>query len=106
MHPKVRIVIDHMNANLHRAVTLGDLAQLTRLSRSRLCCVFKKETGISPGKYLRGLKMQKARELLDTTLLSEKEIRATLGILDHSHFVRDFKKTHGVTLSQYRKKRT
>lgn len=106
MNPKVQRVIDHMNANLHRKLVLEDLAKLARLSRSRLCCLFKETTGLSVGQYLKSLRMAKARELLKTTSLSVKEIRARVGILDQSHFVRDFKKRHDVTPSEYREKKT
>lgn len=105
MNPKVQRVIDHMNANLHRNLALKDLAKLARLSKSRRCCVFKETTGLSVGRYLKSLRMAKARELLETTSLSAKEIRARVGILDQSHFVRDFKKRHDVTPSEYREKK-
>ena len=106
MNPKVQKVIDHMNANLHRKLVLKGLAKLARLSRSRLCCVFKEETGMSVGRYLKSLRIAKAGDLLETTSLSTKEIRSSVGILDHSHFVRDFKKRHDVTPSEYREKKT
>jgi two-component system response regulator YesN len=48
--------------------------------------------------------MQKAAELLGTSSLSVKEIAVSVGINDPSHFVRDFKKSHGLTPSQYRQK--
>jgi hypothetical protein len=46
--------------------------------------------------------MQRAKELLETTFLSVKEIRTTIGINDHSHFIREFKKSYGMTPAQYR----
>lgn len=55
-----------------------------------------------PAKYLRLLRMQEARELLETTFLSVKEIRTRVGFGDESHFMRDFKKACGMTPAQYR----
>ena len=40
--------------------------------------------------------MEKARYLLETSLLSVKEITHSVGLNDESHFVRDFKKAYGV----------
>jgi AraC family transcriptional regulator of arabinose operon len=46
--------------------------------------------------------MQAAKELLETTFLSIKEIVALVGFNDESHFVRNFKKLYGVTPSEHR----
>lgn len=59
---------------------------------------------MSIGEYLKNLRMQKAGELLETTSLSVKEVGAAVGMLDQSHFVRAFKKSYGLTPSQYRDK--
>lgn len=104
MNLKVERVIAYMNANLHRKLVLEDLARLARLSRSRLCCVFKETTGMSVGRYLKALRIQKAHKLLKTTSLSEKEIGAAVGMRDQSHFSRDFKKAYTLTPSQYRER--
>lgn len=104
MSPRIQRIVDHMNSNLHRKVSLNDLARLTKLSRSRLCYAFKVEMNVSVGRYLKMLRIQKAEELLEGSSLSIKEIAARVGMKDQSHFVRDFKKNHGLTPSQYREK--
>jgi transcriptional regulator GlxA family with amidase domain len=57
---------------------------------------------MTPAQYLKSVRVSQAKELLETTLLSVKEIRAQLGISDESHFVRDFKKAYGLAPLQYR----
>ena len=57
---------------------------------------------MSPIKYLKLLRMEKAKHLLETTFLSVKEITYRVGINDDSHFVRDFKKAYGTAPTQYR----
>lgn len=52
--------------------------------------------------YLKVLRMQKACNLLETSLLSIKEITAKTGFRDVSHFTRDFKKAHGITPTEHR----
>ena len=59
---------------------------------------------VSPGSYIRDLRVKKARELLETTSLSIKEIRLRVGMSDESHFTRYFKKAFGVTPSRHRAK--
>lgn len=104
MSPKTQRIAHHLSANLNQRASLDDLAKLVKLSRSRLCYTFKAEMGISVGQYFKKLRMRKAGELLETTSLSVKEIAGRVGMTDQSHFVRDFKKTHGLTPSQYREK--
>ena len=46
--------------------------------------------------------MQKAKKLLETTVLSVKQIMAMVGVKDESHFVRDFEMSCGLTPVRYR----
>lgn len=91
-----------MNVNMGRKLLLTDLARVARLSRSRFCEAFKSELGLSVGRYLKALRIQRAHELLKTTSLSEKEIGIAVGLADQSHFIRDFKRVYDLTPSQYR----
>jgi len=91
-----------MRDNLNRDLPLSAIAQSVNLSVWRLCHIFKSETGLSPINYLRTLRMERARVLLETSFLSIKEIAHEVGINDGSHFVRDFKLIYGVTPTRYR----
>ena len=76
------------------------------LSPSRLRQLFKQETGTSLMRYLRNLRMERAKELLETTLLTVKKVAARSGISSVSHFVRDFQTAYGHTPTQHRVLRT
>ena len=102
MDPRTMIIITHLNDNFHRRLSCSGIAKLVNISPSRLRHMFKAETGISVARHLKTIRMQKAKELLETTFLSVKEIMARVGMSDESHFVRDFKKEYGMTPSQYR----
>lgn len=54
--------------------------------------------------YLRDLRLKKARQLLEESdsFSTIKEIRLAVGILNDSHFTRDFKKKYGLAPSEYR----
>jgi AraC-like DNA-binding protein len=99
---KTRVVINYIVDNLNRKHNLKELAELVNLSPSRLCYKFKAETGTSLARYQKSLKLEKAKELLETTCLRVKEIMVRVGIEDESHFVRDFKKIFNVTPTQHR----
>src|SRR5713101_2720940 len=62
--PRVQIAIDFMKANLHRRIALTELAEVANLSPSHLSRLFKIQTRLSPGEYLRRLRMEKARHLV------------------------------------------
>jgi transcriptional regulator GlxA family with amidase domain len=102
-NPIVRMAIDFMKANLHRRISLAELADAAHLSPSHLSHLFKTQTGFSPGEYLRRLRMEKARHLLATSQLRIKEIMAMAGYNSKSHFGRHFKRSFGVAPSEYRK---
>ena len=55
-----------------------------------------------PIRYLRLLRMERAKELLESSFLSVKEIAHQVGLNDESHFVRDFKATYGFSPALYR----
>jgi transcriptional regulator GlxA family with amidase domain len=102
MDRRVQRVIDCMKADLAQDLALDEIAQSVNLSHSRLRCLFKTQTGMSPTHYLKHLRMEEAKRLTESTFLNVKQIMNMLGMRDESHFVRDFKRIHGVTPSQYR----
>jgi AraC-like DNA-binding protein len=91
-----------MKDEVTRELPLSKMAQLVNLSTPRLYYLFKAETGTSPARYLKSLRMGEAAMLLSNTFLSVKEIMARVGFSDASHFVRDFKRTFGATPTDYR----
>jgi transcriptional regulator GlxA family with amidase domain len=100
---RVRIVIDFMHANLHRKISLTDLGTAVNLSNGHFSRLFKAETGLSPIEYLIRLRMEKARHLLTTSLLSVKEIMALAGYGNRSPFIQHFSRYYGPAPSEYRK---
>jgi transcriptional regulator GlxA family with amidase domain len=100
---RVQIAVAFLESNLHRKITSSELAQAANLSSSHLSRLFKSQTGLSPGEYLRRLRMEKARHLIATSLLSVKEIMVAAGYNSKSHFVRHFKRSFRATPSEYRK---
>ena len=102
MDYRIELVISVMKDNLHRDLTLSELGQAVNLSTSRLQYLFKVETGMTPGHYRRLLRIEKARDILGTTLLSIRQLRMRVGFKDRSHFEREFKKIYGLTPAQYR----
>src|ERR1044072_9891446 len=83
-------------------LSLGEFARSANLSVWRLCHIFKSDVGMPPIRYLRLLRMERAKDLLESSFLSVKEIAFQVGLNDESHFVRDFKSTYGFSPALYR----
>ncbi len=103
MDQRVQLVMARMKDDFRQKRRLCRIAQSVNLSTSRFYYLFKAETGTSPAQYLRTIRMQQAKDLLETTFLSVKEIMNMVCITDQSHFVRDFKKIYGATPTQHRR---
>lgn len=102
MDPRVRVAVSYMRAELNKEMSFEHMARRVNLSTSRLSHLFKEEFGIAPTKYLKLMRMERARELIGSTFLSIKEIAAAAGFNDCSHFVRNYKRSFGMTPTQYR----
>lgn len=104
LDPRVQSVIEFMNNNLQRTISLPELAAIAYLSPSRFSHLFKAQIGVSPVEYFIRLKMEKARNLLTTSLLSIKEIMALVGCGTRSNFVSQFRRYFECAPSEYRKR--
>lgn len=91
-----------MRDDVRGELSLSEFAQSVNLSVWRLCHIFKSDVGLPPIKYLRLLRMERAKGLLESSFLSVKEIAFQVGLNDESHFVRDFKATYGHSPTIYR----
>ena len=91
-----------MREDVRGELSLAEFAQSVNLSVWRLCHIFKSDVGMPPIRYLRLLRMERAKNLLESSFLSVKEIAFQVGLNDESHFVRDFKSTYGFSPTLYR----
>lgn len=99
---RVEKIIEMMREDVSGELSLGEFAQSVNLSVWRLCHLFKSDIGVPPMRYLRVLRMERAKCLLESSFLSVKEIGFRVGLTDESHFVRDFKATYGLSPACYR----
>jgi|SRR5260370_9752257 len=102
MDVRVTAVMAVMRKSIGTELSVDVLSRKVNISPGRLRQLFKRETGQSPMQFLRKMRLQQVEQLLGSTYLSIKEIAFLSGFKDVSHFVRDFKKQHGVTPSTFR----
>ena len=72
------------------------------MSRASVYLLFKKYFGKSVTEYVNYKKIQKAKELLGQNIPTN-EILKQINLVDANYLYRLFKKTEGISLSEYRK---
>ena len=102
MDDRVQRTIATMHEQLHRRLTVVELATRAGLSVAHLTRLFRDATGATPAAFLHRLRMERARILLERTSLTVHEVMTQVGIADRSHFARDFMRTYGSSPRQFR----
>jgi len=99
---EVKEACKYVSLNLHRRISLDEVADILHLNPSYFSRMFKKETGETFIEYVTRMKMGRAKELLDQTAHSVGEICEQLGYDNQSYFIKTFKSHSGVTPMEYR----
>ncbi len=93
-------VIDYIDANIDRHITIEHLAQIANLSPFHFSRMFKASVGLTPHQQVMNIRIHRARELL-LTGLSQLATSAACGFANQSHFSREFRKYYGITPRQF-----
>ena len=101
-HERIGRVLEVLQERLADVWRAEDFAALAHLSPSRFAHVFREAVGMAPGQYLRQLRMERARQLLDDTTCPVAAVMRSVGYRDASHFSRDFRRRFGVGPREYR----
>jgi AraC-like DNA-binding protein len=91
-----------MKHKVSNRLNLTAMAAAVNLTPEHFCRLFRAEMGEPPARYFKALKMNEAKNLIETSFLNVKEIILIVGLSDYSHFVRDFKTLYGMTPKKYR----
>lgn len=100
--PLLRLCQEYIMKTLHTKITLEDLSKCCHLTPNYVSDLFQKELGIRPTLYIRKEKLKYARFLLANTKNSISEIAALLAFPSSSAFTNYFRKTYGLTPTQFR----
>lgn len=94
---------EYIESNLSASLTVSQVAKKMFLSPSKLQKIFKKEIGVSVGRYIDDQLMYVAEFELRRGEKSINEISAMLGFCDQFYFSRRFTQTYGIPPLKYRK---
>ena len=94
-----------LRTRLADPVRMPELARHLGLSRARMFEVFKQATGLTPNDCLLRYRIERARELLNTSDQSVTEIALASGFSSSQYFSHVFRKYAGLSPSEYRQRR-
>jgi AraC-like DNA-binding protein len=95
-------VVRAIEANLQRDWTVAEMAAVLGVSDGQLRRLVAEGLGATPRHLLCNLRLQAAARLLENPGIRIKEIQTQVGLVDASHFCRDFRDRFGVTPSEFR----
>ena len=98
----IRGVIAYINANYTQPIRGDDLAKRFGISISYLSHEFTRITGHSIYDYVLSRRIELARQMMQTDMPLQ-EIAARCGFRDYSNFLRVFRKSAGVSPSEFRR---
>ncbi|WP_010250591.1 response regulator transcription factor [Acetivibrio cellulolyticus] len=100
--PLIKRVLEYVKNNHSSDLSLKTLAIDFNANSNYLGQLFKEETGEYFSDYLNMVRINKAKELLQSTGKSTKDISVDVGYKDVNYFYKTFKKYCGVSPSEFR----
>lgn len=85
-------------------ISISSISEHTYLSPTYLCALFKEKTGKTLNQYITEYRMEKARELLCQREYKVSDIAVMVGLGDGNYFAKIFRKTTGMTPTEYRER--
>ncbi len=94
-----------MEANYFRNIKVGSVAKELGVTRSYFTSVFTKKIGLSPYEYLVGVRIEKAKNLLENSSLNISEIAYSVGFAGIERFSSMFCNREGISPAAYKKQK-
>ena len=102
----LKTAVDFIDSHyMYEEISLNTVANVANVSSNHFSALFSQNMGQTFIEYLTTLRMNKAKELLRCTGMRSSEIAGEIGYKDAHYFSYLFKKTQGMTPSDYRKAR-
>ncbi|MCH8474068.1 MAG: substrate-binding domain-containing protein [Opitutales bacterium] len=102
----IRKAVDFMHQNLHRKISVTQIAKAAGVSRRILEMRFKRELENSVARKLNEFRMEKVSRLLRETKIPIGQISRLTGFSSSQRLATVFRKETGFTLSDYRKQKS
>ena len=100
----VELALEFIHENYSKDINLTYVANVVSKNYKYFSVLFKNETGYNFSDYLRQLRIEKAKELLQDSSNKVYDIAKLVGMPDYAHFSKTFSKIVGMSPSEYRAK--
>ncbi|HMS32975.1 MAG TPA: DJ-1/PfpI family protein [Ignavibacteria bacterium] len=88
IHSGIHKVQDWLHENLHKKVSLTDLAEIACMSDRNFTRIFKKETSLTVNEYITLLRKEKIGQLINNPDISKQQIAKQCGLKSERHIRR------------------
>ena len=99
----IRRSVAYLNEHYAENVSVDQLARLSHYSVAQFRKLFTRLMQMSPSQYVTQVRINAAKTLLRTTDRRITDIAAETGFCDHSHFIKTFRATTGLTPNEFRR---
>jgi len=99
-----RRVDRYLRRALHRPLRIEELAEQAALSTSHFARAFKDSFGATPQRYITGLRLERAQQLMLTTSEPLSQIALSCGLASQAHLSKLFRRWLGETPSAWRRR--
>jgi YesN/AraC family two-component response regulator len=97
-------VIDYIEANYNRVITLKELADVIKISPQHLCLLFKNTYKMRPFEYLNKVRISKSKDLMFAGGdLQIDNLAQMVGYDSSSYFCAVFKEIEGISPGKFKK---
>ncbi len=93
----------YISSHIRDRLSVPTVARMVDVSPSYLTALFQKHMALSPGQYIRRVKLQEGKQLIRRNEMNFTEIAAALHYSSVHHFSRQFKESFGITPTEYAK---
>ncbi len=102
----IKKALEYIDAYYYEDLSLQKLSEITHLNQSYFSHLFKKVKNESFRDYLNKVRIENAKKLLENDLYKVYEVSYMVGYSDYKYFSSVFKKTVGVSATEYSKVRS
>jgi AraC family transcriptional regulator len=98
---QARRVLEYIESNLSRDVTLSKLSGIADLSLHHFARMFKQTVGVAPHRYVLERRLERAKTMLRAAKANLVEISLSAGFDSQSHFTSTFRRMVGATPTEF-----
>lgn len=100
---KIQQAVQYIRDNYDKDLNMAVVSNHISMNYSLFSYAFKQYTGTNFVNFLKDIRMEKARELLENTDLRIVEVSQRIGYENEKHFMKIFKASCGVSPTEYRR---